>query len=72
MSLILQDRCWVGLIKSVRMVKFKFLAQLPVDHLAHPVVSTLIHLCLFGVLLLFTPLEFFSSVLADGFSLEFE
>ena len=30
-------------IPLVRMVKFKFLAHVPVDHLAHPVVSSLIH-----------------------------
>ena len=37
--LILQDRCWVENILFVRMVKF--LAQLTVDHFAHPVVSSL-------------------------------
>ena len=41
-SLILQDRFWVEHIPLVRMVKFKFLAQFPVDHFAHPVVSCLI------------------------------
>ena len=39
---ILQARCWVVHISFVRMVKFKFLSYFPVDHLAHPVVSTLI------------------------------
>ena len=40
--LILQDRCWVVHIRLVHMVKFQFLAQFPVNHLAHPVVSSLI------------------------------
>ena len=42
---ILQDRCWVVNISFVRMVEFKFLAQVLVDHLSHPVVSTLILMC---------------------------
>ena len=42
MCLILQDRFWVVQIPFGRMVKFQFLAQFPVDHLLHPVVSTLI------------------------------
>ena len=34
----------------VGMVRFKFLAHCPVDHLAHPVVSSLVlHLCQFAV-----------------------
>ena len=41
--LILQDRFWVVSIRFVRVVKLQFLAQFPVDHLAHPVVSSLIH-----------------------------
>ena len=36
------DRCRVVHIPFVRMVKFKFLAHLPVDHLAHLVVPCLI------------------------------
>ena len=39
---ILLDRFWVVHIPFVRMVKFKFLAQFPVDHLAHPVVPSII------------------------------
>ena len=39
MRLILQDICRVV---DVRMVKFQFLAHLPVDHLAHSVVFSLI------------------------------
>ena len=35
-------RCWVVHIPFVRMVKFQFLVHLPVDHLAHSVVSSLI------------------------------
>ena len=31
--------CWLEHIPFVRIVKFKFLAHLPVDHLAHPIVS---------------------------------
>ena len=45
MHLILQDRFWVVHIPFVRIVKFEFLAHLPVDYLAHPVVSSLIHFC---------------------------
>ena len=45
--LILQDGFWVVHISFVRMVKFKSLEQFPVDHLGHPVVSSLIlFLCL--------------------------
>ena len=42
MCVILKDRCWVVYIPFVRMVKFQFRAQLPVDHQAHPVVSSFI------------------------------
>ena len=49
MYVILQDRCWVVQIPFVRMVKFQFLAQFPVDHLTHPVLFSLI---LFGANLL--------------------
>ena len=37
-----QDRCWVVHIPFVGMFKFKFLAHFPVDHLADPVVSSLV------------------------------
>ena len=40
MRVIFKDRCWVVHISFVGMVKFKFLAHFPVDHLAHPVVSS--------------------------------
>ena len=40
--LILQDGFWVLHIPFVHMVKFKLLAQFPVDHLVYPVVSSLI------------------------------
>ena len=33
MRTIFQDRCWVVNIPFVSMVKFKFLAHFPVDHL---------------------------------------
>ena len=38
MRVIFQDRCWVVHIPFVGMVKFKFLAHFPVDHLAHPII----------------------------------
>ena len=38
---ILQDWFWVVHISSVRMIRLQFLAQFPVDHFAHPVVSSL-------------------------------
>ena len=41
--LIFQDRCWFLHIPLVLTVKFQFFAQFPVDHLAHPVVSSLIY-----------------------------
>ena len=39
---ILLDRFWVVHIPFVRMVKRQLIAQLPVDHLALPVVPSLI------------------------------
>ena len=52
-------RFWIVQITFVRMVKFKFLAHLPGDHLAHPVVSHLILLlCLFAA---------FAYYMIDGF-----
>ena len=39
---IFWDRCWVVHIPFVGMVKFKFLAHFPVDHIAHPIVSSLV------------------------------
>ena len=42
MCLVHQDKGWSMLITFVRMVKFKFLAHLPMDHLAHPVEFSLI------------------------------
>ena len=44
---ILPDICWVVHIPFVRMVKFKFLAQLPVYHLAHRNLLLLLLLLLF-------------------------
>ena len=67
--LILQEEFWVMHIPFVRMVKFKLLAQFPVDHLPRSVVSRLIPFC---ANLLFTLWQFFSSAFADGLSLEFE
>ena len=40
--LILEDRFWVVQITFVHMVKYKLLAQFPMEHLAHPVVSNVI------------------------------
>ena len=42
---VFQGGFWLVRIPFVRMVKFKFLAQFPVHHLVHPVVSTLILFC---------------------------
>ena len=42
MCFILQDRFWVVHIPLVHMVKFQFLAQFPVDYLAHSIMSSLI------------------------------
>ena len=42
LCIIFSDRCWVMHIPFVGKVKFKFLAHFPVDHLAHPVLSSLV------------------------------
>ena len=42
MCVIIKDSCWVVHIPFVHLVKFKFLAHFPVDHLAHPVESSLL------------------------------
>ena len=48
LCLILQGGFWVVHIPFICMIKFKLLAQFPVDNLAHPIVSGLIlSLCLF-------------------------
>ena len=41
MRVIFQDRCWAVHIPFVRIIELKYLAQLPVDHFAHPVVFIL-------------------------------
>ena len=46
-------------IPFVGMVKFKFLAHFPVDHLAHPVVSSLV--------LLLSQFAAFAYYVIDGF-----
>ena len=51
LSLILQVRFWVLHIPFIRMVKLKFLAQLKVDHLAHPVEFSLF-CCVLSILAL--------------------
>ena len=40
--LVLQDEFWVVHMSLVRIVKFRFFAQLPIDYLPHPVVSNLL------------------------------
>ena len=45
MCFIFQDSYWVVHVTFVRMVKFRFLAQLPVNHHAHPVVSLSVLIC---------------------------
>ena len=64
MCLILEDRFCVVHIPFVRMVKFKFLTQLPVDHLAHPVGSSLILiLCQFtGFIIIYSSRVFHISI----------
>ena len=42
MCVIFYDKCWVVHMPFIPMVKFHFLAHLPVDHIADPVVSSLI------------------------------
>ena len=42
MCVIFKDRSWVVHIPFASMVEFKYLAHLPVDYLANPVVSRLI------------------------------
>ena len=49
MCVIFKDRCWVVPIPFGGMVKFKFLAHFPVDHIAYPIVSSLLlRLCQFA------------------------
>ena len=63
MWVILQNRCWVVHIPFVCMVRFKCLAQFPVDHLLHPVVYYYYY---------YAHCEFFTSASADGLSQESE
>ena len=42
MSLILLDGFWFDLMPFVRMAKFQFFAQFPMDHLPHTVMFSLI------------------------------
>ena len=58
------DRCWVVHIPFVCMVKFKFLVHLPVDHLADPVVSSLIFLLCYFVAFAYDVIDGFISVTA--------
>ena len=51
--LIVQDRFLVVPIPFVRMIQFKFLAQFPVDHLPHRVVSSLILIAVLRELIIF-------------------
>ena len=52
---IFLDRCWVVHIPFVGMVKFKFLAHFPVDHLSLPVMSSLVLLlCQFIIIIIIT------------------
>ena len=39
LGFILQDSCWVEHVRIICLVKFYFLAQFPMDHLAHSMVS---------------------------------
>ena len=56
--------------------KFLFLAQFSVNHFSHPVVSIIIIIIIIIVIIIIIiiiySLEFFTSALADGLSLEFE
>ena len=56
MCVIFKDRCWVVQIPFVDIVKFKFLA---LDHLAHPVV--------FSLVLLLCQFAAFAYYVIDGF-----
>ena len=49
MCVIFKDRCSVVHIPFVCMIKFKFLAHLPVDHFADPITSSLTHLRVFQI-----------------------
>ena len=42
MCVIAQNKCWVEHLPFLRMVKFHFLSQFSVDHIAHQVVSSLL------------------------------
>ena len=58
-SVIFYEKCWVLHIPFAGMVKYKFLEHFPLDHLAHPIVSSLvILLCQFAA---------FAYYVIDGF-----
>ena len=65
-SVIFSDRCCVVHIPCVGMVKFKFLAHFPVDHLAHPVIIIII------IIIIISPLMSSSPALACCILLESE
>ena len=61
---IFLDRCWVVHIPFVRKVKLKFLAHFPVDHLAHPIVSSLVLLlCQFAAFVYYVSDRFVSVII---------
>ena len=63
LCIILLDRFWVVYIPFVRMVKFKFLAQLPLDDLAHPFCIVLYYFCanLLHSLIMWLTISFFTT-----------
>ena len=69
MRVIFKDRCGLVHILFVGMVKFKFLANFPVDHLAHPVVSSLVLLLFQFAAFAYYVVDGFISVTTDSTSL---
>ena len=60
---------WFVHIPSYSMVKFRFLAQFPVDHLPHPVMSYLFFLCLFTAFAYFVINRFISVITLPTFAI---
>ena len=67
MRIILSDRCWV-----VRRVKFQVFALFPVDHILTKLWVISNYFALIIIIIIIYSLEFFTSVLTDALSLEFE
>ena len=69
MCVIFSDRCWVVDIPFVGVVKFKFLAHFPVDHLAD--ITIIINIIIIIIIIIINS-DFSTTALGDDRSLKFE